>query len=62
MNEYDLTWVNVANVAMAAVLLGCLLATAAGVAGEFVARRRKRSALDAELDRDMRRLPSTPRF
>jgi len=56
MGDSSHFWLDVTNIVLAAVVLACVLATLFAAAWEIAARVKRRRALSAELDRDMRRL------
>jgi hypothetical protein len=51
-------WINLTNIALAVVTLLAVLAVLGGVAHELISRWKKRRAIFAELDADLRCLSS----
>ena len=54
MNDPRTFWLVVTNVALAVVLVLLIVAVLTGVLCETVSKRRRRHAMQAEIDRDMR--------
>lgn len=55
-NDPETHWLIVTNVVLGLVVVLCVVIMAGGIVYEIAARRRKRRRMEAEIDRDMRRL------
>jgi hypothetical protein len=55
-SDPETSWLNIANILLGVVVVLCIVVMLGGIAHEFISRARKRRRIDAELDRDMRRL------
>lgn len=55
-SDPDSSWLNITNIVLGVVVALCVVLMLAGIAHEFLSRVRRRRAIDAELDRDMRLL------
>jgi hypothetical protein len=56
MDSSSTYWINAANIALAAITVTCLLATAGGVVHEFISRWKKGRAVSAGLEGRWQRL------
>ncbi len=52
----DTFWLNVTNIGLGVVILVCVLVIAAGIAKDMLARRVRRTSMEAEADGDLRAL------
>jgi hypothetical protein len=55
-NDPATSWLIVTNMVLGGVIVVCVVVMLGGIAHEFISRAHRRHTIDAELDRDMRRL------